>query len=419
MSKKLYIFGGLLLIVAIFFAGRLFSAAEDEKAAETARIAEVERIALLDRELVIDIESGMTFSIIAEKAGLDHTLMTALFASAEDVYDLSRVKVGKPIKFYFDKPTNQLTKMIYQVDSESELFIEPFSTTTETGEIEENWQAEVRDIDYEIKIKTVEGSIDSSLYQSALDQDIDIRAIIELADVFAWTIDFAMGIRQGDTYKFIYEERYRNGEYVMPGKIIAAIFNNDGEVKEGYYFLEGLDEDGDEIEGYFDLEGASLQKLFLKNPVNFRYISSGYTTGMRYVEAFNVSTGHRAIDYAAAAGTPIRAVGDGVVTSAGWNSGGYGNLTSIRHNSVYSTNYAHQSRIYVRYGQKVKQGDIIGTVGSTGFSTGPHLHFEMVKHGTKVNPLRVELPSDKAIAEENMEAFFASIENIKKQLHGE
>jgi murein DD-endopeptidase MepM/ murein hydrolase activator NlpD len=419
MSKKRYILGGLLLIVVILFAGRLFSAAEAEKTIEAERIAEAEKIALMDREVVIEIESGMTFSIIAEKAGLEHALMTELFEASAEVYDLSKVKVGKPIKFYFDKSTDQLTKMVYQIDSESELFIEPIITETEAGETEQSWQAEVRDIDYEVRIKTVEGSIESSLYQSALDQDIDIRAIIELADVFAWTIDFGMGIRQGDTYKFIYEERYRDGEYIMPGKIIAAIFDNDGAIKEGYYFSEGLDEDGDLIEGYYDLEGQSLQKLFLKNPVNFRYISSGYTTGLRYVEAFNVSTGHRAIDYAAALGTPIRAVGDGVVTSAGWNSHGYGNLTSIRHNSVYSTNYAHQSKIYVRPGQKIKQGDIIGTVGSTGFSTGPHLHFEMVKNGTKINPLTVELPSDKAVAESNMEAFYASIEDWKKQLHGE
>ena len=402
--------GGLLLIIVILFTGRLFSAAQEEKVAEIAQLAQEEQARLIDKEIIIEIESGMTFSIVAEKAGLDQNLMTALFVSAQEVYDLSKIKVGKPIKFYFDRQTDQLKKMIYQIDSESELFIESF---------EEGWQAEVKDIDYEIRIKTVAGTIESSLYQSAVDRDIDIRAIIELADVFAWTIDFAMGIRQGDTYKFIYEERYRDGQYIMPDKIIAALFDNDGQIKEGYYFQEGIDEDGDLIEGYFDPDGQSLQKIFLKNPVNFRYISSNYTTGLRYVEAFNVSTGHRAVDYAAALGTPIRAVGDGVVTSAGWNSQGYGNLVSIRHNSVYSTNYAHLSKIYVSYGQKVKQGDIIGTVGSTGFSTGSHLHFEMVKNGTKINPITVDLPSDKAVASENMENFYTSILNWQQQLHGE
>jgi murein DD-endopeptidase MepM/ murein hydrolase activator NlpD len=155
----------------------------------------------------------------------------------------------------------------------------------------------------------------------------------------------------------------------------------------------------------------------LKNPVDFKYISSGFTTGKRYVEAFNVSTGHRAIDYAAANGTPIRSVGEGIVTFAGWNRSGYGNLVSIRHNGTFSTNYAHQSKIAVSYGQKVSQGEIIGYVGSTGFSTGPHLHFEMVKDGTKINPLTVDIPSDKAISAEKMEAFKTFIADLQNQLN--
>ena len=407
MNRKLYIFWGIALLAAVLFSGRLllFSASDNQKSANVEIPAEP-----TDKEVIVNIEPEMTFSIIAEVIGFDHTLMTGLFVSAQDVYDLSKIKAGKQIKFYFDRETDQFKQMIYQIDTESELYID---------QVGEELISEVKEIDYEIRIKTIKGSIESSLYQSAVDQDVDIRAIIELADVFAWTIDFAMGIRQGDTYKFIYEERYRDGKYIMPGKIIAAIFNNDGQIKEGYYFAEGLDEDDELIEGYYDLEGQSLQKIFLKNPVHFKYISSGYTTGLRYIQAFDISTGHRAIDYAAAAGTPIRAVGDGTIVSAGWNSQGYGNRVSIRHNSVYTTNYAHMQRIYVGYGQKIKQGDIVGTVGSTGLSTGPHLHFEMVKYGTKINPLTVDLPSDKAVAPENMERFQESILNWKQQLHGQ
>ncbi|MBT4516776.1 MAG: M23 family metallopeptidase, partial [Candidatus Komeilibacteria bacterium] len=219
------------------------------------------------------------------------------------------------------------------------------------------------------------------------------------------------------TYKFIFEERYRNDEYQMPGEILAAKFVNNGKVIEGYKFSEGLDEDGDLVEGYYHPTGESVQKIFLKNPVSFKYISSGFTTGRRYVEAFNVSTGHRAIDYAAASGTPIRSVGDGTVTFAGWSTAGYGYLTSIRHNSVFSTNYAHQSRLAVSYGQKVSQGQIIGYVGSTGFSTGPHLHFEMVKNGTKINPLTIDIPSDKSISEDKMEEFKSAIADWQKQLN--
>jgi murein DD-endopeptidase MepM/ murein hydrolase activator NlpD len=267
-----------------------------------------------------------------------------------------------------------------------------------------DWQARVELLPYEVREKTASGEVKTSMYQAALDNNIDERAIIALADAFQWSIDFAMDPRVGDTFKFVFEERYLAGEYVMPGKILAGQYINAGTKFTLFYFEESA-----ENQGYFDENGNSVQKMFLKAPVAFKYISSGYTTGLRYVQAFDVSTGHRAIDYAAATGTPIRAVGDGTVTFAGWSTAGYGYLTSIRHNATYSTNYAHQSKIIVRVGQKVKQGEVIGYVGSTGFSTGPHLHFEMVKNGVKVNPLWEILPPGEPILEENKERFFAEI----------
>jgi len=153
--------------------------------------------------------------------------------------------------------------------------------------------------------------------------------------------------------KFIHEDRYLDGEYIMPGKILAGQYINDGEKYEIYYFEEDKDNSG-----YFDQDGNSVQKMFLKAPLAFKYISSPFTTGPRYIEAFNVSTGHRAIDYAANYGTPIKAVGDGTITFAAWN-GPYGNMVKIRHNGTYNTNYGHMSKFAVKRGQKVKQGQII------------------------------------------------------------
>ena len=155
--------------------------------------------------------------------------------------------------------------------------------------------------------------------------------------------------------------------------------------------------------------------MFLKAPVEFRYISSGFTTGRRYVEAFNVSTGHRAIDYAASSGTPIRSVGDGTISFAAWN-GAYGNMVKVRHNGTYSTNYGHMSKIAVSTGTKVKQGDIIGYVGSTGFSTGPHLHYEMVKNGAKVNPLAEVLPPGEALKGESLSRFLEYADTLRNEL---
>ncbi len=359
------------------------------------------------REVSVIINPGDTFSVITENVGLSASTTNGLITASKDVYDLASIRAGKEIKFSFDKQTDELQQMVYAISSEEELYVDLLDGT---------YRAEKKKIDYEIKIKTVSGSIDSSLYESAMAQNIDERAIIALADVFAWSIDFGMGIRQGDTYKFIYEERYRNGQYVMPGQVMAARFVNDGKVVEGFYYNEGTGDDNELIDGYYDPEGKSLEKIFLKNPVDFRYISSGFTTGKRYISAFNISTGHRAIDYAAALGTPIRTVGDGVVTSAGWSRAGYGNLVTIRHNSTYSTNYGHMSKILVKVGQAVKQGQTIGKVGSTGLSTGPHLHYEIVKNGTKINPMTLDMPAQKSIADTNLEAYKNYIKDWQNKL---
>lgn len=360
------------------------------------------------RQETIMINPGDTFSVITENISLPASTTQALIRATAGIYDLASVRAGREINFFFDKQTGVLQQMIYAISSEEELQIDW---------IDEVYRAERKKIDYEIKLKTVGGSIDSSLYESALAQGIDERAVIALADVFAWSIDFGMGIRKGDTYKFIYEERYRNGQYVMPGSVLAARFVNDGKVVEGFYYSDGLDENGEAKEGYYDPDGNSLEKIFLKNPVDFRYISSGFTTGKRYISAFNISTGHRAIDYAAAQGTPIKAVGDGRVTYAGWNSQGYGNLVSIRHNGTYSSNYAHQSKILVKVGQMVKQGQVIGKVGSTGLSTGPHLHFEIVQNGVKINPLTLDLPSQESISSDKMEAYKNYIKDWQDKLN--
>lgn len=353
-----------------------------------------------EKTVSIKIVEGSTFNTLMEEAGLTISLANKILDASSEVYDLSQIRVGRTIELVYDIQTDSLKKLVYQIDSDNELHV-IFSG--------DSISAEKKIIDYDIRQKTVEGKIDSSMYQAAVDQGIDIRAIIELADAFAWSVDFSM-VQKDDTFKFIYEERWRSGEYVMPGQIYGGKFINEGSESYVFYF-----EDGEDNKGFFDENGNSVQKMFLKAPVEYRYISSGYTTGLRYVEAFNVSTGHRAIDYAASSGTPIRAVGDGTVVFAGRN-GPYGNFVTIRHNGTYSTNYAHQSKIAVKVGQKVKQGDTIGYVGSTGFSTGPHLHYEMVKDGVKINPLKEVLPPGKPISEQNKQEFFDHIGSLKEQL---
>jgi len=420
MSKSKIIFiipaVAVIILTAVFvWQGMAKSSGEDQALSNDDTFQESPAAA--DKVVKVNITDGSTYGKLMEEAGIDANDAMALFAAAENVYDLSKIRVGRTLDLYFDAQTNEFEKLIYQIDTEEELHVlreAATSTATSTVAKRKVWQAERVKIDYEIKIKTAGGTIESSMYETAVEQGIDERAIIELANAFQWSVDFAMDVRTGDTFKFIYEERYRNGEYVMPGQVLAGKFVNAGKAFYVFYFEESEDN-----KGFFDENGNSVQKMFLKAPVAYKYISSGYTTGPRYVGAFKrFTSSHMAIDYAASYRAPVRSAGNGTVVRASWN-GPYGNFISIRHNGTYTTNYAHLSGYAVRAGQKVKQGDVIGYVGSTGFSTGPHVHYEMVKNGVKVNPLREVLPPGKPIKEENKERFFAEIDKYKDGLDKE
>ncbi len=402
-----------IILIAIVASGFFYFKNEDHSSAKVEMTkdvepAQAEEVEPVDKQDSIKIGDKDTYGELMEEA-VGVNLSHIIYQTASSTYDLARIRAGKEIELTYEKDTDILKQVIYKVDSEDELVVrnnEYYENSTSSKE----WVAFRRPIPYETKTVVKGGRVDNSMYQAALDNDIDERAIITLANAFQWTIDFAMDPRKGDEFKFIYEERYLDGEYVMPGRIKAGYYVNDGTKYEIYYF-----EENEENKGFFDQNGNSVQKMFLKAPVAFKYISSGYTTGNRVVMEIGLSGPHRAIDYAAPVGTPIRSVGDGTIVFAGWKRG-YGYFTSVRHNGTYTTNYAHQSRIGVRYGQKVKQGETIGYVGNTGWSTGPHLHYEMVKNGYKINPLNEILPPGKPIKEENRERFFLEIEKWQEML---
>ena len=436
MKKKIYKLIIIIIIAQVAYFAYSFVFKKDKNAVLVASDNDMvnsvtkENIApeKKDRVVKIEIKDGSTYGALMEEADVPGHIYMDIYDSSVDVYDLVKIRLGRFVELVYDKDTDELKELRYKIDTEDELHVrntkyfknenegvatssEEQATSTEI-QSEKSWIAKIIPIPYEIKVVEKEGTVESSVYMAAINNGIDDRVIIDLANAFQWSIDFAMDPRVGDTFKVLYEERYLDGEYVMPGRILAGVYVNDGVEFDVYYF----EESGDNT-GYFDKDGNSVQKMFLKAPVEFKYISSGYTTGVRDVMEFGLHGPHRAIDYAAALGTPIRAVGDGTVTFAGWSSVGYGNLTKIRHNATYSTNYAHQSKFAVRVGQKVKQGQIIGYVGSTGNSTGPHLHFEMVKNGVKINPLKEVLPPGKPIKEENKQRYFDLIDEYNKKLN--
>ncbi len=417
MNKKLFYLIFAIIIVffivisAVFFYNKPDTKAfpEENKGTNTVEKRIEEKNRLVNKK--IEVEAGKVYCELMEEAGVAYSEAIEIYEESKDKYDLSQIRAGRFLDLYFDKD-NILQKLKYKINSEEELIVEK-NKQTDTSTSSPKWNIDVEKIPYEVRETLDNGTIETSMYEAAINNGLDDETIIKLADAFQWTIDFGMETQKGDSFKIFYEKRYLNGEYVMPGEILAAQYTSGDKKYEIYYY-----EESEENQSYFNEKGESAQKIFLKAPVSYKYISSGYTQGPRYLAKFKMFTStHMAIDYAADFGAPIRSVGDGIVTSAGWNSSGYGNLTTIRHNSTYTTRYAHQSKIIVSPGQKVEQGQTIGYIGSTGLSTGPHLHFEMIKNGSKINPLKEELPASKSISEENMENFLNLIKPLQEKLN--
>ena len=254
----------------------------------------------------------------------------------------------------------------------------------------------------------LKNTINSNLYSAAIEAKIEPNIIIEFARIYGFEIDFQRDIRKGDTFEIYYEKFLDDNNIVRDtGKIIYAHMNVNNREINLYNF-----NDKNEI-GYYDISGKSIVKSLMKTPINGARLSSSF--GMRKHPILGFNKMHRGTDFAAATGTPIMASGSGTVTRARWCGGG-GNCVKIRHNSTYETIYAHMSKFAsgIREGKKVKQGQIIGYVGSTGLSTGPHLHYEVVVNGKKVNSQKLKLPSGKILKNEARERF--ELERIKIDL---
>jgi len=257
--------------------------------------------------------------------------------------------------------------------------------------------------------------VEESFYLSGQKAGLTDKTIMEMADVFAWDIDFGLEVRKGDEFEILYEKRYLKGKEVSPGKILIARYQNQGEDHWAVYYKnpEGKQD-------YYNLEGKCLRRQFLKAPINYRYISSGYSLS-RFHPVWGIYTTHRAIDYAANCGTPVSAPGNGTVMFAGWKNNVYGYTVEIRHNGVYRTRYGHLSAFAkgIKYGAKVIQGQTIGFVGTTGTSTGCHLDYAMKKYGQYVNPLTQNFERSEPVKDVYMGNFEFEKNNLLKILSEE
>lgn len=293
---------------------------------------------------------------------------------------LDMLKPGDPITFSHTE-TGELQSLSRQISDTSKL-----SVTRDT----DGFKAELITTPLTIKTSAVHGTVESSLFASASKAGLSADLIMRMAnDIFGWDIDFALDIQPGDEFTVLYEKQYRDNEYISDGRILAAEFINDGHVYRAVRF----DSADGEVSNYYTPEGRSMHKQFLRAPVDFTRISSGFSFA-RFHPILNKIRAHKGVDYAAATGTPIKAAGDGKVSFQGVQ-GGYGKVVILDHGAGITTLYGHMSRFAksTRNGTRVKQGDIIGYVGSTGAATGPHLHYEYRINGAHKDPRTVPLPN--------------------------
>lgn len=255
----------------------------------------------------------------------------------------------------------------------------------------------------------VEGVIDSSLFEAGVGAGIPATVLVEMIRLFSWDVDFQREIQAGDAFEIMYEQAFdKGGDLVRNGRILSATLILSGE-RRSMYFFEGAQ--GPE---YFDQKGRGARKALLRTPVDGAKLTSGF--GKRHHPVLGYTKMHKGVDFGAATGTPIYAAGDGTVAQAGWE-GGYGNFVKLRHTENYNTLYGHMSRIAsnIKAGRHVRQGEIIGFVGSTGRSTGPHLHYEILVNNSHVNPMTVKMPSGRKLEGKDLQRFMAARADLEKR----
>lgn len=334
------------------------------------------------------VSSGETAGVILQD-WLSQGEIQAVSDASKEIFALNRLRMGNP--YTVVSTSEGFASFEYEIDSEQKLIV------AKKGD---GFEAKLENIPYTLMLERVEGSIESSLFQAVADAGEAPTLAIALADIFAWEVNFIRDLRVGDSFTIMVEKRFREGEFTGYGKIYAATFVNQGTVYEAFLFQDSLG-----APHYFNSKGESIKRAFLKAPLSFTRISSNYTNS-RLHPVLQVWRAHPAIDYAAPTGTPVKAVGGGVVTFSGWGNGA-GNYVALRHSNGYETMYLHLSRIArtAKKGNKISQGEIIGYVGSTGVATGPHLDFRMKKDGSYVNPLKNLSPRSEPVSKKDMAAF--------------
>gem|GEM_PF-1412727 len=342
------------------------------------------------------VESGDTLIGLLIEAGVDRIEAHRAIKALEEVYDPRGLRPGNVITVSFTADATEAAPRF------NGFAFEPSVATAIAVRVDPNsetgYQAQETQEDLVREVVRYGGPITLSLYQAAVDAGVSEAALADMIRVLSYDIDFQRDIQKDDTFEIMYERfMTEDGEYVRNGDLLFTALTNGGRRIVAYAY-----ETEDGVVDYFDEQGHGVRKPLMRTPIDGARISSPF--GMRHHPILGYSKMHTGVDFAAPTGTPIYAAGDGVVKRAGWN-GGYGNYVQIRHNGEFSTAYGHMSRILVQSGQRVHQGDVIGRVGTTGRSTGPHLHYEVIRNGDKVNPMDVRFQPATKLAGADLENF--------------
>jgi murein DD-endopeptidase MepM/ murein hydrolase activator NlpD len=338
------------------------------------------------------IRSGETFDKILDTYSIEKSEIKVIKKSLLKKVNINKLNTNQKIQIVLDQTNNKIKEFIFYTSNTEKIYL---SKNSEELEFDEK----ILSIKLDKKIIFKENIILQSLYKAATDQNIPPNTIIEFARIYGFQVDFQRDIRKEDKFQIMYEVFFnKDNRIVETGEILFANLKLSGQDNSLYYF------DKENVEGHYDKNGKSVQKALMKTPINGARLSSSFGMRKHPIDGFNKM--HRGTDFAAPKGTQVMASGNGIVKKAGWCGGG-GNCVKIRHNSTYETVYAHMSKFArgIKKGVRVKQGQTIGYVGSTGKSTGPHLHYEVIVNGKKINSQKLKLPSGKILKGKNRELF--------------
>ena len=397
--KKGYIYAFAALLCLCVACGR-------KEASQVVEVIDIEESAAPALGFVPDsldmrsgeVKNGQFFSTLLGGLGLSQQEAYNLTEATKEVFDVKTLRVGKQYRAYYKDSV--LKYLVYDRDKASSIV---FDCTAP-------YAAWVYEKPVTVEQRYADVTITSSLWVDMRAAGVSPLLIVSLSDIYAWTVDF-FALQEGDRFRVLYEERMCDGEVIAVDTVRYAVFSHGGDDFPMVMFDQ---KDGGNM--WWNEKGESMRKAFLKAPLNYSRISSGFSYARKHPVTRKVQP-HTGVDYSAPAGTPVMTIGDGVVTSVKYEGAG-GNTVRIRHNSVYSTAYLHLSKYAkgLKAGQRVRQGEVIGYVGSTGRSTGPHLDFRVWKNGTPINPLKMESPPAEPIKDSNKEAFAETSAKYKAQI---